>query len=207
MRFQLHYEYLVERTIGQFRIPIQVTPSIPALTRRLKVYINDNKPISCVKPETGSDYDDVIFNMINSNEAELETELSLNQTREFVITYQVDTDSKKPGTTLVDRKGYMFVSYTLPNSDCRALQDDNSTCPVGTVDDSNDNIRGLSVSPKKPFKLCVLFMGPGWSPGEPRLGDGVPEVFHTNTILVFCYTVHFVYTLNCSIRYCIMIQV
>jgi len=96
--------------------------------------------------------------MINSNEAELETELSLNQTREFVITYKVDTDSKRPGTTLVDRKGYMFVSYTLPNSDCRALQDDNSTCPVGTVDNSNNNNRGLSVSPKKPFKLCILFI-------------------------------------------------
>ena len=25
-------------------------------------------------------------------------------------------------------------------------------------------------------KLCVLFMGPGWSPGTPRLGNGVPEV-------------------------------
>lgn len=25
-------------------------------------------------------------------------------------------------------------------------------------------------------KLCVLFMGPGWSPGTPRLGCGVPEV-------------------------------
>ena len=28
-------------------------------------------------------------------------------------------------------------------------------------------------------KLCVLFMGPGWSPGTPRLGSGVPEV-HAN---------------------------
>ena len=157
MRFQLHYEYLVERNIGQFRIPVQVTPSIPALTRRLKVYINDNKPISCVKPEAGSDYDDVAFDMINSNEAELETELSLNQTREFVITYKVDTDSKRPGTTLVDRKGYMFVSYTLPNSDCRALQEDDSTCPVGTVDEPNNN-RELSTPPKKPFKLCILFV-------------------------------------------------
>ena len=157
MRFQLHYEYLVERTTGQFRIPIQVTPSIPALTRRLKVYINDNKPISCVKPELGSDYDDVAFDMINSNEAELETELSPKQTREFVITYKVDTDSKRPGTTLVDRKGYMFVSYILPTSNCRALLDDNSTCPVGTVDDGNNN-RGLTAPPKKPFKLCILFV-------------------------------------------------
>ena len=158
MRFQMHYEYLVERSIGQFRIPIQVTPSIPALTRRLKVYINDNKLISCVKPEPGSDYDDVAFDMINSNEAELETELSLKQIREFVITYKVDTDSKRPGTTLVDRKGYMFVSYTLPNSDCRAIQEDNSTCPVGTVDEPNNNNRRLSTPPKEPFKLCILFV-------------------------------------------------
>ena len=25
-------------------------------------------------------------------------------------------------------------------------------------------------------KLCVLFMGPGWSPGTARCGNGVPEV-------------------------------
>ena len=29
-------------------------------------------------------------------------------------------------------------------------------------------------------KLGVLFMGPGWSPGTPRLGNGVPEVMITN---------------------------
>ena len=36
-------------------------------------------------------------------------------------------------------------------------------------------------------KLCVLFMGPGWSPGKPRLGDGVPEVFHANTTYTHAY--------------------
>ncbi|XP_065919974.1 alkylglycerol monooxygenase-like [Dysidea avara] len=49
-------------------------------------------------------------------------------------------------------------------------------------------------------KLCVLFMGPGWSPGKPRLGDGVPEVeydpsqcYHKPTprwLEVYCF-IHF----------------
>ncbi|XP_065919992.1 alkylglycerol monooxygenase-like [Dysidea avara] len=49
-------------------------------------------------------------------------------------------------------------------------------------------------------KLCVLFMGPGWSPGKPRLGNGVPEVeydpsqcYHMPTprwLEVYCF-IHF----------------
>ena len=157
MRFQLRYEYLVVMNAGKFSIPIHVTPSIPALTRRLKVYINDKKPISCAKPEEGSGYDDLTFNMINENEAELSAELTPRQTREFVITYSVKVDNEVPGTTLVDRNGYMFVSYTLVTSECRAFEDDRKTCSVQTV--SNDSSKPTSdISPKKPFKLCLLFI-------------------------------------------------
>ena len=157
MRFQLRYEYLVVMNAGKFSIPIHVTPSIPALTRRLKVYINDKKPISCAKPEEGSGYDDLIFNMINENEAELSAELTPKQTREFVITYNVKVDSEVPGTTLVDDNGYMFVSYTLVTSECRAFEDDNKTCPVGTVFDESSEPAN-KITPKKPFKLCLLFI-------------------------------------------------
>ena len=157
MRFQLRYEYLVVMNAGKFSIPIHVTPSIPALTRRLKVYINDKKPISCAKPEEGSGYDDLTFNMINENEAELSAELTTKQTREFVITYSVKVDSEVPGTTLVDENGYMFVSYTLHTSECRAFEDDRKTCSVQTA--SNDSSKPTSdISPKKPFKLCLLFI-------------------------------------------------
>ena len=157
MRFQLRYEYLVVMNAGKFSIPIHVTPSIPALTRRLKVYINDKKPISCAKPEEGSGYDDLTFNMINENEAELSAELTPKQTREFVITYNVKVDSEVPGTTLVDENGYIFVSYTLHTSECRAFEDDNKTCPVGTVFDKSSE-PASEISPKKPFKLCLLFI-------------------------------------------------
>ena len=156
MRFQLRYEYLVVMNAGKFSIPIHVTPSIPALTRRLKVYINDKKPISCAKPEEGSGYDDLTFNMINENEAELSAELTPKQTREFVITYNVKVDSEVPGTTLVDGNGYMFVSYTLVTSECRAFED-NKTCPVGTVFDESSK-PASDIAPKKPFKLCLLFI-------------------------------------------------
>ena len=156
MRFKLRYEYLVEMSGGQLRVPIQVTPSIPAITRRLKIHINDKKPISCVKPEEGTGYDDLTFNMISKNEAELLTELSPKQTREFVITYKVQVDSKKPGTTLVDKNGYMFVSYSLPTSECRAFEDENKTCAVGMVSEKGKPTN--NVSPKKPFKLCLLFI-------------------------------------------------
>ena len=157
MRFSLRYEYLVVMNAGKFSIPIHVTPSIPALTRRLKVYINDKQPISCAKPAEGSGYDDLKFNMINDNEAELSAELTPSQTKEFVITYNVKVASKVPGTTLVDEKGYMFVSYTLVNSECRAFEDDNKTCAVGTVfDGSSEPASGIA--PKKPFKLCLLFI-------------------------------------------------
>ena len=122
MRFLLRYEYLVVMTAGKFSVPIHVTPSIPALARRLKVYINDRNPISCVKPEEGIGYDDVTFNMINENEAELSTELTPKQTRDFVITYNVQVDNKVPGTTLVDKNGYLFVSYTMLTSECHALR-------------------------------------------------------------------------------------
>ena len=157
MRFQLRYEYLVVMNAGKFSIPIHVTPSIPALTRRLKVYINDKKPISCAKPEEGSGYDDLTFNMINENEAELSAELTPKQTREFVITYNVKVDSEVPGTTLVDDNGYMFVSYTLHTSECRAFEDDRKTCSVQTVSDESSKPTS-DISPKKPFKLCLLFI-------------------------------------------------
>ena len=157
MRFQLRYEYLVVMTAGKFSVPIHVTPSIPALTRRLKVYINDRNPISCVKPEEGSGYDDVTFNMINENEAELSTELTPKQTRDFVITYNVQVDNKVPGTTLVDENGYLFVSYTFLTSECRAFEDDNKICEVGTVFDENSE-PASNIAPKKPFKLCLLFI-------------------------------------------------
>ena len=139
---------------GQFSIPIHVTLSIPALTRRLKIYINDRNPLSCVKPEEGSGYDDITFNMINENEAEMSTELTLQQTRDFVITYKVKVDNKVPGTTLIDRNGYMFVSYTLLTSECRAFEDDNETCAVRTMSEKP----ARHISPKKPFKLCLLFI-------------------------------------------------
>ena len=157
MRFLLRYEYLVVMNAGKFSIPIHVTPSIPALTRRLKVYINDKQPISCAKPEEGSGYDNLIFNMINDNEAELSAELTPSQTSDFVITYNVKVDSKVPGTTLVDEKGYMFVSYTLVNSECRAFEDDNKTCAVGTIFDESSE-PASDIAPKKPFKLCLLFI-------------------------------------------------
>ena len=160
MRFQLRYEYLVVMTAGKFSVPIHVTPSIPALTRRLKVYINDRNPISCVKPEEGIGYDDVTFNMMNENEAELSTELTPKQTRDFVITYNVQVDNKVPGTTLVDENGYLFVSYTMLTSECRAFGDDNKTCAVGrlgTVLDENGE-PSRNIAPKKPFKLCLLFI-------------------------------------------------
>jgi len=156
MRFQLRYEYLVEMNAGQLRVPIQVTPSIPALTRKLKIYINDTKPISCIKPEKGTGYDNLAFNMISKNEAELLTELSPAQTREFVLIYRVKGDSKSPGTTLIDKNGYMFLSYTLPTSDCHAFLDNEETCKVETVSE-NGEPAGI-VSPKKPFKLCLLFI-------------------------------------------------
>ena len=157
MRFLLRYEYLVVMNAGKFSIPIHVTPNIPALTRRLKVYINDKQPISCAKPEEGSGYDDLIFNMINDNEAELSAELTPCQTSDFVITYNVKVDSKVPGTTLVDENGYMFVSYTLVNSECRAFEDDNKTCAVRTVSDESSELAS-NISPRKPFKLCLLFI-------------------------------------------------
>ena len=157
MRFLLCYEYLVVMTAGKFSVPIHVTPSIPALTRRLKVYINDRNPISCVKPEEGSGYDDVTFNMINENEAELSTELTPKQTKDFVITYNVQVDNKVPGTTLVDENGYLFVSYTLLTSECHAFEDDNKTCAVRTVLDENSE-PAKNIAPKKPFKLCLLFI-------------------------------------------------
>ena len=157
MRFLLRYEYLVVMNAGKFSIPIHVTPSIPALTRRLKVYINDKQPISCAKPEEGSGYDDLIFNMINDNEAELSAELTPNQTSDFVITYNVKVDSEVPGTTLVDEKGYMFVSFTLVNSECRAFEDDNKTCAVRTVFDESSE-PASDIAPRKPFKLCLLFI-------------------------------------------------
>ena len=141
---------------GQFSVPIHVTPSIPALTRRLKIYINDRNPLSCVKPEEGSGYDDLTFNMINENEAEMSTELTPQQTRDFVITYKVKVDNKAPGTTLIDGNGYMFVSYTLLTSECRAFEDDNETCAVRTVSENSE--ASINTSPKKPFKLCLLFI-------------------------------------------------
>ena len=157
MRFLLRYEYLVVMNAGKFSIPIHVTPSIPALTRRLKVYINDKQPISCAKPEEGSGYDDLTFNMINDNEAELSAVLTSRQTKEFVITYNVKVDSEVPGTTLVDEKGYMFVSYTLHTSECRAFEDDRKICSVRTVSDESGELSS-NISPKKPFKLCLLFI-------------------------------------------------
>ena len=157
MRFLLRYEYLVVMNAGKFSIPIHVTPSIPALTRRLKVYINDKQPISCVKTEEGSGYDDLTFNMINDNEAELSAVLTPRQTKEFVINYNVQVDSEVPGTALVDGNGYMFVSYTLHTSECRAFEDDRKTCSVRTVSDESSKLAS-NISPKKPFKLCLLFI-------------------------------------------------
>ena len=61
MRFLSRYEYLVVMNAGKFSILIHVTPSIPALTRRLEVYINDKQPVYCAKPEEGSGYDDLTF--------------------------------------------------------------------------------------------------------------------------------------------------
>ena len=156
IKFLLQYEYLVVMTAGQFSVPIHVTPSIPAMVRRLKVYIHDNKPLSCVKPEEGSEYDNLTFNMISENEAELSAELAPQQTRDFVITYKVKVDDKVPGTTLVDDNGYMFVSYALYTSECRAFEDDNTTCAVGMVSENSE--ASTSISPKKPFKLCLLFV-------------------------------------------------
>ena len=155
MRFLLHYEYLAEMTTGKFSIPIHVTPSIPALTRRLKVYINDKKPISCAKPEEGSGYDDLTFNMINENEAKLSAELTPTQTRDFIITYSLEVDGKLPGTTLIDENGYMIVSYTLPTSECPAFKNDSETCTTKTV--SENRVTAFNIAPKKPIKLCILF--------------------------------------------------
>ena len=154
MRFLLHYEYLAKMTAGQLRIPIYVTPNIPALTRTLKVYINDKQPISCAKPEEGSGYDDLTFNMINDNEAELSAELTPSQTNDFVITYSLEVDGKLPGTMLVDENGYMFVSYTLPTSDCHAFEDHGETCITKIA---KNRLTASNVAPKKPIKLCILF--------------------------------------------------
>ena len=142
-------------TAGQFSIPIHVTPSIPALTRRLKVRIHDHKPLSCIKPEMGSGYDDLTFNVVNENEAELSTELTPDQTRDFVFSYKVKVDNEVPGTTLVDENGYVFVSYTFLTSECRAFESDDITCPVQAVYVSEGS---TDVSPRKPFKLCLIFI-------------------------------------------------
>ena len=71
--------------------------------------------------------------MINENEAELSAKLTPSQTKESVVTYNVKVNSKVPGTTLVDKKGYMFVSYTLHTSECRAFEDDCKICSVRTI--------------------------------------------------------------------------
>ena len=153
IRLLLQYEYIVAMTAGQFSIPIHVTPSIPALTRRLKIRIHDHKPLSCIKPEKGSGYDDLTFNILNENEAELLTELSPDQIRDFVLTYKVKVDNKVPGTTLVDENGYVLISYTLLTSECRAFAGDDVTCPIQAVSKTSTD-----VSPRKPFKLCLLFI-------------------------------------------------
>ena len=117
MSFRLHYEYVAERFKGKFQIPISVTPNLPVITRRLNISIEDPSGVNCLEAEN---YKNAKFDFESKKVAKLDYKLNRTELDDFVITYDLDQDSlsQHSGTTLYDSQGFIFVSYTLPESQC-----------------------------------------------------------------------------------------
>ena len=142
--FRLTYEYVVNRVRGKFRIPIHVAPKLPVITRRLHVEIEDPNGVDCLEAEN---YDKVPFAVRDDGKVDTDYELKRNELKDFVITYDLNQTSVKqqPGTALFDNQGFMFVSYTLPQSQC-FQEGFNRSCLAANSSDS-DSIR-----------KCVVFV-------------------------------------------------
>ena len=115
--FRLTYEYVVNRVRGKFRIPIHVKPELPVITRRLHIEIEDPSGVDCLEAEN---YDNVPFTVRDDGKVDTDYELKRNELKDFVITYDLNQTSveQQPGTALFDNRGFVFVSYTLPQSQC-----------------------------------------------------------------------------------------
>ena len=142
--FRLTYEYVVNRVRGKFRIPIHVAPRLPVITRRLHVEIEDPNGVDCLEAEN---YDKVPFAVRDDGKVDTDYELKRNELKDFVITYDLNQTSveQQPGTALFDNQGFMFVSYTLPQSQC-FQEGFNRSCLAANSSDS-DSIR-----------KCVVFV-------------------------------------------------
>jgi Ca-activated chloride channel family protein len=128
LTFRLTYEYVAERVKGKFNIPISVTPTLPVITRRLNISIEDPSGINCLEAEN---YKNAKFEFESKNMAKSTYELDRTELDDFVITYDLDQDSliQNSGTTLYDSRGFVFVSYTLPQSMCYS-EGYNPVCPA-----------------------------------------------------------------------------
>ena len=144
MTFRLTYEYVVNRVRGKFRIPIHVAPRLPVITRRLHVEIEDPNGVDCLEAEN---YDKVPFAVRDDGKVDTDYELKRNELKDFVITYDLNQTSveQQPGTALFDNQGFVFVSYTLPQSQC-FREGFNRSCLAANSSDS-DSIR-----------KCVVFV-------------------------------------------------
>ena len=163
--FRLTYEYVVNRVRGKFRIPIHVAPRLPVITRRLHVEIEDPNGVDCLEAEN---YDKVPFAVRDDGKVDTDYELKRNELKDFVITYDLNQTSveQQPGTALFDNQGFVFVSYTLPQSQC-FREGFNPTCPAApTVNEGTSAITAQPTMLPTPtvssdvdsIRKCVVFV-------------------------------------------------
>ena len=163
--FRLTYEYVVNRIRGKFRIPIHVAPKLPVITRRLHVEIEDPNGVDCLEAEN---YDKVPFAVRDDGKVDTDYELKRNELKDFVITYDLNQTSveQQPGTALFDNQGFMFVSYTLPQSQC-FREGFSPTCPATpTVNEGTPAITAQPTMLPTPtvssgvdsIRKCVVFV-------------------------------------------------
>ena len=163
--FRLTYEYVVNRVRGKFRIPINVVPKLPVITRRLHVEIEDPNGVDCLEAEN---YDEVPFAFRDDGKVDTDYELKRSELTDFVITYDLNQTSveQQPATALFDNQGFVFVSYTLPQSQC-FREGFNPKCPAGpNVNEGGTEITTQPTMPSTPtvssgvdsIRKCVVFV-------------------------------------------------
>ena len=163
--FRLTYEYVVNRVRGKFRIPIHVAPKLPVITRRLHVEIEDPNGVDCLEAEN---YDKVPFAFRDDGKVDTDYKLKRSELKDFVITYDLNQTSveQQPGTALFDNQGFMFVSYTLPQSQC-FQEGFNPKCPaIPTANEGETAITAQPTMPPTPavssdvdsIRKCVVFV-------------------------------------------------
>ena len=116
VKFKLRYEYVLTRERGKFCIPLNVRPPLPVITRRVYVDLHSAENMDCLEAEN---YKDAKF-VKSGQRVTSSYKLKPYELDNFIIKYNLNQSdlAEQPGNSYYDENGFVFVQYTLPQSDC-----------------------------------------------------------------------------------------